>query len=75
MAHTEVYIQCITLIYYTHNTVHTEVYIQCITLIYYTHDMVHTEVYIQCITLIYLHTWHGTYRSLHTVYYINLLHK
>ena len=47
--YTEVYIQCITLIYYTHDMVHTEVYIQCITLIYYTHDMVHTEVYhIQC---------------------------
>ena len=42
MVHTEVYIQCITLIYYTHAMVHTEVYIQCITLIYYTHDMVHT---------------------------------
>ena len=46
MVHTEVYIQCITLIYYTHDMVHTEVYIQCITLIYYTHDMVHTEIYI-----------------------------
>ena len=30
MIHTEVYIQCITLIYYTHDMVHTEVYhIQC----------------------------------------------
>jgi hypothetical protein len=47
MVHTEDYIQCITLIYYTYGMVHTEAYIQCITLMYYTHDMVHTEVYIQ----------------------------
>jgi hypothetical protein len=51
MAHIEVYLECTTLIYYTHDMVHTEVYIQCITLIYYTHDMVQLWVWSMVINL------------------------